>query len=137
LGIPRRSTPNPGARSRRGGRGLGRRSGPAEMDRHLLPGSEGELRLQRLYHLLGPGPLVAPGPYPALVALVAPPRPRRAGSEDHPEPPSARDPPNVGGGLRPPNAQASDRRTEPPPTKGRRPAPGRLSQIGREVCLLG
>ncbi len=46
-------------------------AGPAEVDRDLLPGTQGQLRLQRLDDLLGPGPVVAAGPYASLVPLVA------------------------------------------------------------------
>src|SRR5262249_44694359 len=95
LGIPRRPAPDPGPRGRRRGRRLGGRSGPPEVDRHLFHRAEGELRLQRLHHLLGPGPPIAAGPSPALVALVAPPRPRRAGPEDHAQPAPTRDPSGI------------------------------------------
>ena len=76
LGVPRRPAQAPRPRGRRGGHRLGRRPDPSEMDRHVLPGPQGELRLQRLDHLLGAGALVAAGSHAPLVALVAPPRAR-------------------------------------------------------------
>ena len=106
---------HPRPRGRRGGHRLGRAaSDPAEVDRHDLPRAQGQLRLQRLDHLLGPGPVVAAGAHPALVALVASPRARRARAEDHPQPAPAGD-----------SSRAITR-----PAR-------RLSQIRREVCLLG
>ena len=64
----------PRPRDRRGGHRLGRRRSPAEVDRHDLPRPQGQLRLQRLDDLLGPGPVVTAGPHAPLVALVTPAR---------------------------------------------------------------
>ena len=49
----------------------------------IYPGPKGELRLQRLDDLLVPGPLLAAGPHPSLVALVASARTRRPRPADH------------------------------------------------------
>ncbi len=68
--------PIPGLEVVADGHGLGRRPGPPEMDGHDLPRAEGQLRLQRLDDLLGPGPLLAAGTYAPLVPLVASPRAR-------------------------------------------------------------
>ena len=77
---------DPRPRSRRRRHGLaGRRPAP-EVDRDDLPRTEGQLRLQRLDDLLGPGPVLAAGAHPPLDPLVAPARARRAGAADHPEP---------------------------------------------------
>ena len=73
-----------GPGSRRGGHGLGRRPDAPEMDRDDLPRPQGQFRVQRLDDLLGPGPVVAAGAYPALVSLVAPARSRPARADGSP-----------------------------------------------------
>src|SRR5262249_30811082 len=71
------------AGGRRVGDRLGRRGQAAGVAVGRLPRSEGELRVQRLDDLLGPGALLAPRPHPPLVALLPPARARRARPEDY------------------------------------------------------
>ena len=82
----------PGLRSRRRRHGLGGRPDAPALDRDDLSRAEGELRVQRLDDLLGPGTVVPAGPHAPLVALVAAPRPGRTRPEDHAEPARAGDP---------------------------------------------
>ena len=71
LGIPRRPARDPRPRSRGRRHGLAERRPAPEMDRDLLPRTQGQLRLQRLHHLLGPGNVLAAGAHAPLEPLVA------------------------------------------------------------------
>src|SRR5205823_4736784 len=111
---------------------VGRRPEPSEMGRDRLPRAEGELRLQRLDDLLGPGAVLAAGPHAAVVPLVAAPRARRARAADHPQPAPPRASPSMIGlgimalphGIRPTRTPFHARRYAEPAAEARPLAPG-------------